>query len=42
MKSMWKLAALVLLGGLMVAACAAPEPVVQTVVVEEQVNHPNV
>ena len=37
MKSVWKLVGLLVLGGLLVAACAAPEPIVQTVIVESEV-----
>jgi len=37
MKSGWKIVGVLLLGGLLAAACATPEPVVQTVVVESEV-----
>lgn len=37
MKSVWKLVGLLVLGGLLATACAAPAPIVQTVVVESEV-----
>ncbi len=37
MKPLWKWIALLVLGGLLAAACAAPEPIVQTVEVEREV-----
>jgi iron(III) transport system substrate-binding protein len=40
MKSGWKIVGVMLLGGLLAAACATPEPVIQTVVVESEVEVP--
>ena len=40
MKSGWKLFSILVLGGLLAAACATPEPVVQTVIVESEVEVP--
>ncbi len=40
MKSGWKIVGVLLLGGLLAAACATPEPVIQTVVVESEVEVP--
>jgi len=37
MKSVWKIVGLLLLGGLLTAACASPTPIVQTVIVESEV-----
>ena len=37
MKSVWKIVGLLLLGGLLTAACATPTPIVQTVIVESEV-----